>query len=140
MAAERPAFPSQSTEESQESQKSTVLTDLQTRRSALESQLSALTAQRNSLASTILFTTNALNLDQAAHACTSRSEVLSQDIEQKDIDQALRTARSVMKDHIALLQRYNEIKDIGQGLLGLIAEQRGCRIVDVMEELGVEDD
>lgn len=31
----------------------------------------------------------------------------------------------------------NEIRDIGQGLLGLVAERRGTRVVDVMGEFGV---
>lgn len=45
----------------------------------------------------------------------------------------------MIKEHIQLLHRYNEIKDIGQGLMGLIAEKRGCRIKDVMEEFGVDE-
>ena len=28
---------------------------------------------------------------------------------------------------------YNELKDMGQGLMGLIADQRGARIVEVPE-------
>ena len=43
----------------------------------------------------------------------------------------------VIKNHIALLHKYNEIKDIGQGLMGLIADKRDCRVVSVMEEFGV---
>lgn len=43
----------------------------------------------------------------------------------------------VIKSHIALLHKYNEIKDIGQGLMGLIADKRDCRVVSVMEEFGV---
>ncbi|KXL43656.1 hypothetical protein M433DRAFT_4458 [Acidomyces richmondensis BFW] len=52
---------------------------------------------------------------------------------------ALESARSVVKDHIALLHKYNEIRDIGQGLLGLVAERRGVRMVDVMGDFGVEE-
>lgn len=33
----------------------------------------------------------------------------------------------------------NEIRDIGQGLLGLVAERRGVRMVDVMGDFGVEE-
>jgi DNA repair protein Swi5/Sae3 len=36
-----------------------------------------------------------------------------------------------------LLHEYNEIKDAGQGLIGLIADARGMRQVDVERELGV---
>lgn len=51
--------------------------------------------------------------------------------------QALETANGVIKEHIALLHSYNEIKDIGQGLMGLVADKRGVRVADVMEEFGM---
>lgn len=44
-----------------------------------------------------------------------------------------------VKRHIRLLHEYNEIKDIAQGLMGLIAEARGVRHVDVQQEYGVEE-
>lgn len=44
-----------------------------------------------------------------------------------------------MQQHIRLLHEYNEIRDIGQGLLGLIADARGVRHVDVQREFGVAD-
>ncbi|KAF2159874.1 hypothetical protein M409DRAFT_60467 [Zasmidium cellare ATCC 36951] len=50
---------------------------------------------------------------------------------------ALETAHAVIKEHIALLHGYNEIKDVGMGLLGLVAEKRGVRVRCVMEEFGV---
>jgi hypothetical protein len=52
---------------------------------------------------------------------------------------ALKSSAVVIKSHIALLHKYNEIKDIGQGLMGLIADKRDCRVVSVMEEFGVGD-
>jgi DNA repair protein Swi5/Sae3 len=36
-----------------------------------------------------------------------------------------------------LLHEYNEIKDVGQGLIGLIADARGMRQVDVEREFWV---
>jgi hypothetical protein len=42
-----------------------------------------------------------------------------------------------VKRHIGLLHAYNEIKDVGQGLMGLIADSRGVRVREVMEEMGV---
>ncbi|KAL4734900.1 Swi5-domain-containing protein [Aspergillus similis] len=42
-----------------------------------------------------------------------------------------------VKRHIRLLHEYNEIKDIGQGLMGLIADARGVRQVDVLKEFGL---
>ncbi|USP75773.1 hypothetical protein yc1106_03047 [Curvularia clavata] len=47
-------------------------------------------------------------------------------------------ANKVVKQHIKLLHEYNELKDVGQGLMGLIADQRGTRIVEVQEEFGVD--
>ena len=44
-----------------------------------------------------------------------------------------------MKRHIGLLHAYNEIKDVGQGLIGLIADSRGVRVKEVMEEMGVRE-
>ncbi|KAK0940913.1 hypothetical protein LTR29_007471 [Friedmanniomyces endolithicus] len=51
--------------------------------------------------------------------------------------QALSSANAVIKEHIGLLHRYNEIKDIGQGLMDLLADQRGVRVSEVMEDFGV---
>jgi len=52
---------------------------------------------------------------------------------------ALASANAVIKEHIQLLHRYNEIKDIGQGLMGLIADKRGARIKEIMEDYGMGD-
>jgi DNA repair protein Swi5/Sae3 len=38
-----------------------------------------------------------------------------------------------------LLHEYNEIKDVAQGLIGMIADARGVRVVDCQEEFGVGD-
>lgn len=47
-------------------------------------------------------------------------------------------ANKMVKEHIKLLHEYNELKDIGQGLMGLIADQRGVRIVEVQDEFGID--
>ena len=57
--------------------------------------------------------------------------------EEEKTHSALETARAVIKEHISLLHRYNEIKDIGQGLLGMIAEKRGVVLKEVGEDFGV---
>jgi hypothetical protein len=46
-------------------------------------------------------------------------------------------AKTVIKEHIHRLHNYNEIRDVGQGLIGMIADQRGVRIVECQEEFGV---
>lgn len=45
-----------------------------------------------------------------------------------------------MQNHIRLLHDYNEIRDIGQGLLNLVADKRGVRYGDILEEFGVNAD
>ncbi|KAJ5984474.1 hypothetical protein N7481_006573 [Penicillium waksmanii] len=42
-----------------------------------------------------------------------------------------------VKQHIHLLHSYNEIKDVAQGLMGLLAESRGERIGDVSRSFGM---
>ncbi|KAJ5414530.1 hypothetical protein N7509_001157 [Penicillium cosmopolitanum] len=44
-----------------------------------------------------------------------------------------------VKQHIHLLHSYNEIKDVAQGLMGLLAESRGERIGDVSRSFGMLD-
>ncbi|PLB51833.1 hypothetical protein P170DRAFT_471758 [Aspergillus steynii IBT 23096] len=46
---------------------------------------------------------------------------------------------TTVQRHIRLLHEYNEIKDIGQGLMGLIADARGVRQIEVQREYGVAD-
>ncbi|KAJ5661557.1 uncharacterized protein N7477_009173 [Penicillium maclennaniae] len=45
----------------------------------------------------------------------------------------------IVKRHIRLLHEYNEIKDTAQGLLGLIADARGVRQIEVEREFGVKE-
>lgn len=51
---------------------------------------------------------------------------------------ATTAARSIVQRHIKLLNEYNEIKEAGLELMGLIAEARGVRLGSVMEEFGVK--
>jgi DNA repair protein Swi5/Sae3 len=43
----------------------------------------------------------------------------------------------MIKQHIKLLHEYNEIKDVAQGLIGMIADARDVRVVDCQREFGV---
>ncbi|KAJ5193815.1 DNA repair protein Swi5 [Penicillium cf. griseofulvum] len=42
--------------------------------------------------------------------------------------------------YVELLHEYNDIKDVGQGLMGIIAEARGVRQVEVEKEFGVAEE
>lgn len=57
---------------------------------------------------------------------------------EEQIAAVLQLAKENQKAHIAALHGYNEIKDVAQGLMGLLAEQRGVRVIEVMEEFGVD--
>jgi hypothetical protein len=55
------------------------------------------------------------------------------------IPHPLRTSspETTVQNHITLLHTYNQIRDIGTGLMGIIAENRGVRVRDVYREFGV---
>ncbi|CAL5874074.1 uncharacterized protein PFLUO_LOCUS8361 [Penicillium psychrofluorescens] len=46
---------------------------------------------------------------------------------------------TTVRQHIRLLHEYNEIKDVGQGLMGMIADARGVRVVEIHREFGVRE-
>jgi DNA repair protein Swi5/Sae3 len=106
------------------------LTALEARKATLTQTLADLKAERHSLATQTklpsglpLATTN-----PSTGLPLSEDEILAS---------ALKSSNAVVKEHITLLHKYNEIKDIGQGLMGLIADKRDCRVVVVMDEFGV---
>lgn len=107
------------------------LTALEAKKAAVEQSLSDLKAQRHQLA-----TQAKLPSGLPLPATDSSGEVLS---EEELLKSALKSSNAVIKGHIALLHKYNEIKDIGQGLMGLIADKRDCRVVKVMEEFGIDE-
>ncbi|KAK5115899.1 hypothetical protein LTR62_000355 [Meristemomyces frigidus] len=103
------------------------LAALATKRAKLEQTLSDLQAQRAALVS------------QATMA--SGLPMPSEWDSEQRTKYALSSANAVIKEHIFLLHKYNEMKDIGQGLMGLVAEQRGVRVSEVMEgfDMGKKD-
>ncbi|KAL8744992.1 MAG: hypothetical protein Q9190_002833 [Brigantiaea leucoxantha] len=48
-------------------------------------------------------------------------------------------AAQTVNNHIRLLHTYNEIRDIGTGLMGILAENRGVRLRDVYDDFGVDE-
>lgn len=45
--------------------------------------------------------------------------------------------QATVKTHIKLLHDYNEIRDVGQGLMGIMADNRGVRVRDVYQDFDV---
>ncbi|KAK2737512.1 DUF1337 domain-containing protein [Colletotrichum kahawae] len=54
-------------------------------------------------------------------------------------DKEFEEASAVVARHVKLLREYNEIKDVGQQLMGLVAENRGATVGSLYEtgEFGV---
>ena len=94
-------------------------------------RLEQLMAERDALVRSIL----------SAGADTSTATCLANDsVTPAQTKAALDSARSARIERIRLLGRYNEVKDVAQGLIGLVADMRACRVLDVMRDLEIEDD
>lgn len=99
-----------------------------------QSQICALQAQiANTQAS--LDKTLAKFRDQLSATTAELPPGSTSDSLQSELD-SLAQAEAIVRRHIKLLHDYNEIKDVGQGLMGLIADARGVRLTEVMEEMG----
>ncbi|KAJ5144196.1 uncharacterized protein N7515_002983 [Penicillium bovifimosum] len=76
-----------------------------------------------------------------------RASITNLEAKRSELEAELASITTKLKDdpnatverHIRLLHDYNEIKDVGQGLMGLIADSKGVRQVDVEKEFGVGD-
>jgi len=95
------------------------------RKQFLQDQISSLTTERNALV------TNALNprlaVSESAESPT-----------QTQIDLAVNKANVDIRTRVRQLQEYNDVKDIGTQLMGLIAENKGVRIAEVQRDFGVQ--
>ncbi|KAF2446462.1 hypothetical protein P171DRAFT_430613 [Karstenula rhodostoma CBS 690.94] len=96
------------------------LAELKAKRAALIASLTHLPAIQDLLADA---RTSGVS-SQMSNAEPAESEIMA-------------AAHQIHKKHIKLLHEYNEIKDVGQGLMGLIADQRGVRIMEVQDDFGV---
>ncbi|EXJ92735.1 hypothetical protein A1O3_01287, partial [Capronia epimyces CBS 606.96] len=56
-----------------------------------------------------------------------------------EAEAAMHHANVIFARHISLLKEYNEIKDVAMGMLSLIAEKEGRRLVEIMEERGLSE-
>ncbi|KAI5271670.1 hypothetical protein E4T47_05033 [Aureobasidium subglaciale] len=107
---------------------------LKTTSSGRDNQLEALRARQAALEFTV-----AELLSQRTSLVDPLSTPSSSEAEEPDsrAKTAVETANVKIKSQIRQLQQYNDIKDIGTQLMGLIAEKRGCRIGEVQEEFGI---
>ena len=106
------------------SDKHAEISTLRARQASLESMISQLIYQRDSLVGNL-----------TAHS--SSPEAPDEDARVKI---AMENADQKIKAQIKQLQRYNDIKDIGTQLMGMIAEKRDCRIAEIQEEFGIKAD
>jgi len=100
-----------------------------------EATVAELKARRSSLIASLAALSNVQEMivkeeDTVASLQTPHAELADSHI--------IRAANEIVKTHIRLLHEYNEIKDVGQGLMGLIADARGVRIVEVQDEFGID--
>jgi hypothetical protein len=100
-----------------------------------EITLAELRAQKSAMLAS-LATLPAIQVLMEEHARATNASDNDDEPTEADI---MLAANKIVKDHIKLLHEYNELKDVGQGLMGLIADQRGVRIVEVNEEFGIEE-
>jgi len=126
------------------------LVTVQSRNQALNATLADLTSQRTALLHTLaqhLSSHTLANIPSISQVPVSEpyhpsipshgTALLAPITPDDDDDKLMTETRKVIKDHIGRLHRYNEIRDVGQGLIGMIADQRGVRIIDCQEEFGV---
>jgi hypothetical protein len=104
-------------------------------RTPQENTLAELKAQRAALIASLATLSNIQNLIAENQSTDETSDTPDREPTEAEITAA---ANKLVKDHIKLLHEYNEIKDVGQGLMGLIADQRGVRIVEVQDEFGLD--
>ncbi|KAF8463596.1 Swi5-domain-containing protein [Kalaharituber pfeilii] len=86
--------------------------------------------------------------DRRLESLKSQSADLEKQLEevlakQKGVNSMLKNPsnpEATVKRHISLLHQFNEIRDVAQGLLGLIAENRGVRVQDIYLEFGLDPD
>ncbi|OAL51000.1 Swi5-domain-containing protein [Pyrenochaeta sp. DS3sAY3a] len=100
-----------------------------------ENILAELKAQKSALLASLM-TLPAIQVLVEENA-SSKPELVTDEDEPTEIEISA-AADKLVKDHIKLLHEYNELKDVGQGLMGLIADQRGVRIVEVQDEFGMD--
>ncbi|KAF2841558.1 hypothetical protein M501DRAFT_1000820, partial [Patellaria atrata CBS 101060] len=109
--------------------------------SSREKKLASLNAHTITLTTTLSLLTSERQTLLSTLSSTSQPKTIIPDSEDEpespDEETITTAAKATIKRHIGLLHAYNEIKDVGQGLMGLLAESRGVRIREVQEGFGM---
>ncbi|KAH7051026.1 Swi5-domain-containing protein [Macrophomina phaseolina] len=115
------------------------LPNAQARTAALEATLADLTARRASLLSNLAALPSVAEMlpREASASASASASAGAESSAESEKDALLRAARAVVQERIRRLNQYNEMRDAGQGLMGIIAESRGVRIRDVQEEFDI---
>ena len=58
--------------------------------------------------------------------------------ERRKAEQELKNKKMQLQRHIEVLHHYNEVKDVGQMLLGKAAEVEGMTVSDMYEKFGLQ--
>ncbi|KAL1296517.1 hypothetical protein AAFC00_000026 [Neodothiora populina] len=115
---------------------------LRARRHVLSTNLESLTVERDGLVSDVLDTTTKKHDDDDHDDnCGTAPPISSSPPPRSSPDVraaiAVELASNRIKAYVQQLQQYNDVKDIAEQLMGMIAEKRGVRIVEVQREFGV---
>ena len=115
------------------------LFNVEANRDRLIANIEKLRAERDTLVLSLLpHTTTAKSPTQDTNNPADFVSTATQSPTTDEITSTIALARATAREHISLLHGYNEIKDITQMLMGLLAEQRGVRVVEIMEEFGMD--
>jgi hypothetical protein len=109
---------------------------IQSRISALETEISTKRRKLEEVTKDLKYVLLHLNV----HPTLPRPHQASEQVVEKqptNIGTCRQPPAETVKRHIKLLHDYNDIRDVGQGLVGMIADNRGVRIGELYEEFGV---
>lgn len=132
---ERPPRPNLVSKASEHTEMPEAVPPLNSRQARLASQLPGLRTQVEEVESKLDTVLRQLATSSAS-AASSATLKLSPNAKEA----VLKEAQARADKHVALLTRYNQLKDISMRLLTIIAESEGKRLRDVMDERAIEDD
>ncbi|KKY20645.1 putative dna repair protein swi5 [Diplodia seriata] len=112
------------------------LPNAQARTAALQATLADLTARRSNVVKKFAAVPSVAEKLPSRTAATNPI-ASSEPATNAETDAAVQAAKAIIQQQIRRLNDYNEMRDVGQELMGIIAESRGVRIKEVQEEFGI---